>query len=380
LETDMQNQDIPSSAGWRIGESICMELDLALSAITGQFEDAVLPEDLFTFLQSLPPDWKTELRALIGDSRGFYSILESGAVLADVLTESDYSQATLAIRELSVGAALERLTGQAASLGIEPQVGLSPASQLIDLYVRLRAAAYQALGFNLSMTGLQVLEMRRDIEITVHILDGEDLHARFWHWLDRFYYEAYRPWRQARNDVVEGAMERASVVLGGRNKTGVAPDIAWLPAQSPILRYPEFTNAVNSGKVTVYFWGQPFGMSDSWSLLPGLLICSFDEPGALYKNFLTYADDLAKRAHALADPTRLMILRIIRYFGMDNTEIAAFLGLSRPTVSIHARILREAGLIRTHADGRSVRHELNTPEVRRLFEELEKFLALPEET
>jgi DNA-binding transcriptional ArsR family regulator len=65
---------------------------------------------------------------------------------------------------------------------------------------------------------------------------------------------------------------------------------------------------------------------------------------------------------------------------MDNTEIAAFLGLSRPTVSIHARILREAGLIRTHADGRSVRHELNTPEVRRLFEELEKFLALPEET
>ena len=375
----MQDQDTPSSAGWRIGESICLELDFALSAITGHFEDAILPEDLFAFLQSLPPDWKTELRALIGGSRRFYSILESGAFLAGVLTGNDYSQATLAIRELSLGTALERLAGQAASLGIEPQVDLSPVPQLVDLYVRMRAAVYQGLGFNLSMDDVQVLEMRRDIEIAVHILYGEDLHTRFWHWLDRFYYEAYRPWRQAHRDTVEGAMERASVVLGSRDKTGVAPDIDWLPAQNPILRYPELTSAVKSGRVSVYFWGQPFGMSDIWSLLPGLLICSFDEPGILYKKFLAYADDLAGRAHALADPTRLVILRIIRHFGMDNTEIAAFLGLSRPTVSIHARVLREAGLIHTHADGRSVRHELNTPEVRRLFQDLEKFLALPEE-
>jgi DNA-binding transcriptional ArsR family regulator len=376
----MQDQDTPpSSAGWRIGESICMELDFALSAIHGYFEDAILPEDLFAFLQSIPPEWKTELRALIGGSSGIYSILESGAYLAGVLTKSDYGQATLAIRELSLGTALERLSGQAASLGIEPQVDLSPAPQLVDLHVRMHAASFQALGFNLSMDGVQVLEMRNNIQIAARILYGEDLHSRFWHWLDRFYYEVYRPWRQAHRDTVEGAMERASVVLGGRNKTGVAPDIAWLPAQNPLLRYPELTNAVKSGRVPVYFWGQPFGLSDTWSLLPGLLICSFDEPGILYKKFLTYADDLAGRAHALADPTRLVILRIIRYFGMDNTEIATFLGLSRPTVSIHARVLREAGLIRTHADGRSVRHEINTPEVRRLFQELEKFLALPEE-
>jgi DNA-binding transcriptional ArsR family regulator len=375
----MQDQDTPSSAGWRIGESICLELDFALSAITGYFEDAILPEDLFTFLQRIPPEWKTELRALIGGSRGFYSILESGAYLAGVLTESDYSQATLAIRELSLGTALERLAGQAASLGIEPQVDLSPVPRLVDLYVRMHAAYFQALGFNLSMDDLQILEMRRDIGIFAHIFSGEDLHTRFWHWLDRFYYEAYRPWRQARRDTVEDAMERASGVLGGRNKTGVPPDIAWLPPQNPLLRYPELTAAVKSGRIPVYFCGQPFGMSDTWSLHPGLLIASFDEPGILYKKFLTYADDLAERAHALADPTRLVILRIIRYFGMDNTGIAAFLGLSRPTVSIHARVLREAGLIRTHADGRSVRHEINTPEVRRLFQELEKFLALPDE-
>jgi len=238
------------------------------------------------------------LSALIGGSGGFYSILESGAFLAGVLTESDYSQATLAIRGLSLGTAFERLAGQAASLGIESQADLAPVAQLVDLYVRTRASVYQALGFNLSMDDIQVLEMRRDIEVFARILAGEDLHTRFWHWLDRFYYEAYRPWRQAYHETVEDATERASSVLGGRNKTGVPPDTSLLPVQNPILRYPELTSAVQSGRVSVYFWSQPFGMSDIWTLLPGLLICSFDERGLLYNKFLTYADDLAGRARA----------------------------------------------------------------------------------
>ena len=99
----------------------------------------------------------------------------------------------------------------------------------------------------------------------------------------------------------------------------------------------------------------------------------------MYESFQTFARDVAARASALGDPTRLMILRMIRNFGMVNTDIAKFLELSQPTVSVHAKILREAGLIRSEQDGRLVRHEINTSEVRRLFRDLEHFLDLPEE-
>jgi DNA-binding transcriptional ArsR family regulator len=375
----MQDNKILSGPGWRIGESICLELDIALSAVAGHFEESILPEDLFGFLQSIPTNWKSELRTLLGVTHGFYSILESLGFLAGVLTVRDYGQATLAIRELNVQSAIDLLANLAAELGIEPVEGLDPLLCLIELYVRIRLAAYQAVGFNMSMDDIQAIEMRHDIEKAALTLYGEELHTRFWHWMDRFFYEAYHPWRLAHQDTVEQAVQRASGVLGASQKTGAPPELSWLPAQNPILRFPELTAAVKSGKIQVYFFSQPFGLSDVWSLTPGLLICSFAEPGVLYQNFLAYSRDLARRAQAIADPTRLVILRIIRYFGMDNTEIAAYLGLARPTVSIHARILREAGLIHSHADGRAVRHEIDGGEVRRLFQDLENFLALPDE-
>ena len=121
------------------------------------------------------------------------------------------------------------------------------------------------------------------------------------------------------------------------------------------------------------------GWLNSTALFPGLLIVSFAEPGAIYETFRAHAADVAARAAALADPTRLIILRIIRHYGMINTEIAGYLGISRPTVSIHAKILREAGLIRSTPQGRLVRHELVPAEVRRLFNDLERFLDLPQE-
>ncbi|KPL71180.1 hypothetical protein ADM99_11675 [Leptolinea tardivitalis] len=82
---------------------------------------------------------------------------------------------------------------------------------------------------------------------------------------------------------------------------------------------------------------------------------------------------------ALADPTRLIILRLIRAMSMTNTDMAAYLGLARPTVSIHARILREAGLIRSWEEGRVTRHEIDPAAVHKLFRDLEKFLDLPSE-
>jgi ArsR family transcriptional regulator len=188
--------------------------------------------------------------------------------------------------------------------------------------------------------------------------------------LDRFYYEYYQPWRMA-NATSFDLMEKFAV-NSLRNSSEINLD--WLPLQNPLLRLPELNQAVMKGVRDVVFWVEPFGMSDIWLLDENYILVSFSEFGELFKNFQKFAIDLSKRANALGDPTRLIILRLIRDFGMVNTEIATFLGISRPTVSIHAKILREAGLIKSRQDGRVVRHELDLTAIQTLFKELKEFL------
>jgi DNA-binding transcriptional ArsR family regulator len=168
-------------------------------------------------------------------------------------------------------------------------------------------------------------------------------------------------------------------VLGAREKAGRPPDTAWLPPQNPIQTYPELSQAVQDGRLGVFFWVEPFGLADTWTLFPEFVMVSFAEPGLMYQNFVAYVNEVAERVKALADPTRLTILRLIRHFGLVNTEIANYLEIARPTVSIHAKILREAGMIRSHQEGRVMRHEIVPEEIRRLFRDLEQVLDLPEE-
>jgi DNA-binding transcriptional ArsR family regulator len=55
---------------------------------------------------------------------------------------------------------------------------------------------------------------------------------------------------------------------------------------------------------------------------------------------------------ALADPIRRDILRMLRDGTATAGAIATAFAVSRPAVSRHLRVLREAGLVRDHARGR----------------------------
>ena len=365
--------------GWWIGESIALEMDVALTAAAGYFATGGLSEDVVAMLQAIPDDWREQWPELMGDLRGIRSVLEYAAYLAGCTMDNDYSRVTLAIRELTAEQALNRVLPDAQKFGLNAVEGLSPIEQLVDVWFRMQVASFRDLGFDLDRQNGLARRMRREIERTVRVLRGGDLHARFWHWLDRFYYEVYRPWRSTRAGAIDTLKKRAITVLGAQEKIGETPEISWLSVQNPILRTPELRQGVLEGKVRVFFWVEPFELADFWEVRPNWLVVSFAEPGALYENFREFAGDVAGRAGALADPTRLVILRMIRYFGMVNTEIAAYLGLARPTVSVHAKILREAGLIRSHQEGRMVKHEIVPQEVRRLFQDLERFLDLPDE-
>lgn len=100
--------------------------------------------------------------------------------------------------------------------------------------------------------------------------------------------------------------------------------------------------------------------------------------GGIYERFGEKTAILARQVQALADPTRLGILRIIRHFGMINTEIAKAMAIQRPTVSIHAKLLREAGLISSRKVGREMRHEIVPGALQDLFHDLEELLDLPD--
>ncbi|MDI6099302.1 metalloregulator ArsR/SmtB family transcription factor [Actinoplanes sp. NEAU-A12] len=57
-------------------------------------------------------------------------------------------------------------------------------------------------------------------------------------------------------------------------------------------------------------------------------------------------------ASAIADPVRRDILLMLRDAPLSAGQIAGRFPVSRPAVSRHLRVLREAGLVRDAADGR----------------------------
>jgi DNA-binding transcriptional ArsR family regulator len=74
---------------------------------------------------------------------------------------------------------------------------------------------------------------------------------------------------------------------------------------------------------------------------------------------------------ALSDPRRRAILRLLRDGERSVGELAGKLPISRPAVSRHLRLLREAGLVKERAVGTRrlyALHDLGADEVRRYLE------------
>ncbi len=62
---------------------------------------------------------------------------------------------------------------------------------------------------------------------------------------------------------------------------------------------------------------------------------------------------------ALGDPTRRRILALLRERPMTAGELAGQFELSRPTMSGHFAVLREAGLVQTDRTGSTITYRLN---------------------
>jgi DNA-binding transcriptional ArsR family regulator len=70
---------------------------------------------------------------------------------------------------------------------------------------------------------------------------------------------------------------------------------------------------------------------------------------------------------ALADPTRREILRLLRGGEKTAGELARHFDMSKPSVSHHFAVLKQADLIASRRDGQQIYYYLNTTAVEDLL-------------
>ncbi len=364
----------PDTSGWRITQSIILELDTLISFFGKHTMMQEPVQDYAGLMDAILPEWMAELTELTGKTTQGRSFLETLAVVTGQLHTTDYSAATLEMRSMDVNDFRQRVRQMIQAEGLKVDLSVEdPAVMLADT----SRAIFEQQELHPLRDPLQ--RTSAEMQVIVKVLKGGENHDRFWHWLDRLYYEAYLPWRKTRQPVLDELVQQAVLGLGKESGDGV-PTLFWLPDMNPLLRIPELKSAVESGRLRASFWVEPFALADSWLLQPREILVTIAQPGAIYQNFHRFSNMVAQRMQALADPTRLIILRLIRNIGMNNTDMAEFLKVARPTVSIHARILREAGLIQSFAEGRSTKHEVIPEELDKLFEDLRMLLDLPDKS
>jgi DNA-binding transcriptional ArsR family regulator len=83
---------------------------------------------------------------------------------------------------------------------------------------------------------------------------------------------------------------------------------------------------------------------------------------------------------AIADPTRRVILRLLRGGRRTVGEIAGNFRTSRPAISKHLRLLRSAGLVVTQQDGTTRICELNARPLRAVNDWLREYEAFWDES
>ncbi len=66
---------------------------------------------------------------------------------------------------------------------------------------------------------------------------------------------------------------------------------------------------------------------------------------------------------ALADPTRLKILHLLKYGELCVCEIISILEKPQPTISHHLKILKKAGYLKWRKEGVWVHYSLSNPKI-----------------
>jgi ArsR family transcriptional regulator len=87
------------------------------------------------------------------------------------------------------------------------------------------------------------------------------------------------------------------------------------------------------------------------------------------------AKSTATRFKALADPTRLRILKFLSCQEMYTWQIAEYVGVAQPTATEHLRILREAGFVTSRKQGSFVFYRTDSNAIKRACARLTEIIG-----
>ena len=88
---------------------------------------------------------------------------------------------------------------------------------------------------------------------------------------------------------------------------------------------------------------------------------------------VTYSADPDLAFRAVADPTRRAVLEYLLGKPHNVNELADYFDVSRPAISRHLRILKDARVVRERRDGRNRIYELNPEGLKALRDYFDQF-------
>ncbi|MFN8507389.1 MAG: metalloregulator ArsR/SmtB family transcription factor [Dehalococcoidia bacterium] len=179
---------------------------------------------------------------------------------------------------------------------------------------------------------------------------------------DTWEYVVVPGWDGAGRTVAEQTAQRIARQLeSGTDLTRVVPanHLALREGARPLLNAALRAGHVYVVPMSVTSSGQcVFGTADT------LLISFGPEAGSKAKRRREQAEAAAGRFKVLSDPTRVAILSRVLQMPTSITDLALYFDLSQPTVSVHMKMLREAGLLESTRSGAQTLYTASPEHVR----------------
>jgi DNA-binding transcriptional ArsR family regulator len=87
-------------------------------------------------------------------------------------------------------------------------------------------------------------------------------------------------------------------------------------------------------------------------------------------------ENVAELFRVIGQPVRVQILLVIAQGEACVCHLEAYLGLRQAAISQHLMLLRDAGLVTTHRDGRNIYYRLARPEIMDLVRQASVILGI----
>ncbi len=146
-----------------------------------------------------------------------------------------------------------------------------------------------------------------------------------------------------------------------------------IPTGCDILRdrMPGILSAVESGQRALLFVPCLFFGSSMYLEFPGLVVIGTGM-GQGDVEARARTESVARRLKAVADPTRLALLHSLGTAPSTVGELAVLFRLAQPTVSMHVKVLRQNGLVRSERRSGRLRLSADAAAVEALLGELRR--------